>query len=386
MTIVIFLLTLFYCSILIRLYLGLRQLRRGTNSHQAVVSIVVAARNEEKNIADCLNALTAQQYPADKLEIIIVDDRSSDTTAEIVSRYQNANANVSLVRVTEISEQMAPKKHALSLGINRAQGEIIFITDADCTPSSGWIQSMIRYFENDVGLVAGFSPLDRFYRSSVLGKLITLDSLSLAALAAGSFGAGFPLTCNARNLAFRKSAYLQIGGYEEIGQLVSGDDDLFLHLLRQKTDWRMRYAIETEAVVPSNPPTNFKTFINQRIRHASKGRYYSLGMKLGLAAVYLFNVALFISFLLSFWNTYYLLLFAISFLLKSFTEFLLIQKMAAIIFYKKYLKYFPLAALLHIPYIVIFGLWGQLGKFSWKGELFHPELKPNSENTGNQHA
>ena len=157
-------LLLFYVTVLFKLTLGLRRLCNGTNRVEYNVSIIVAARNEEKNIENCLKALINQNYPADKFEIIIVDDRSTDATATIVGKFQSAYSNINLIQVEEFKNDIAPKKHALSTGISHAQGEILLFTDADCIPGPNWIKSIISYYEPDVGLVAGFSPLDRAER------------------------------------------------------------------------------------------------------------------------------------------------------------------------------------------------------------------------------
>ena len=382
LTISITLLTSFYCFILFKLIHGLLKLKKGTNQREYVVSIIVAARNEEQNIKSCVTALISQNYPLEKLEIIVVDDRSTDETAKIVQKFTEAYPNVILLQVKQTPSGMAPKKYALDFGINQATGEIILITDADCIPQPDWVKFMLSYFKPDVGLVAGFSPLDRAEKPSVLSRLIRLDSLALASVAAGSFGAGFPLTCNARNLAYRRSVYQQIGGFKEIGHLISGDDDLFLHLVQKKTDWQVRYAIDSEVIVSSIVPSNFNDFFHQRVRHASKGRHYAVGLKLGLIAVYLFNISLLLLLLLSIWNTQFLLLFGGSFVLKTLFEFILLKKSATIFNRHSYLKYFPLAALFHIPYVTIFGLWGQIGKFTWKGSLFQAELKPTIKKQG----
>lgn len=377
--IILAVLTLFYIGILLKLNQGLSRLQQGQSHITPAVTILVAARNEEKNIADCLQALVNQDYPADKSEIIIIDDRSTDGTAAIVEKFSERHKNVKMIRIKKTAPGIAPKKNALQQGIHNAQNEILLFTDADCIPNHGWIRSIVSYFEKDVGLVAGFSPLDRFKNHSLFEKLVCLDSLSLAAVAAGSFGAGFPLTCNARNLAYRKSVYKQVDGFNQIAHLISGDDDLFLNKVRDETNWRIRYAIGKNSIVSSNVPETFRQFMNQRIRHASKGKHYSIRMIIGLAAVYLFNLLLFLVPILSLWAAHFLYVFAGAFILKSLAEFMLLLKTAKLFSFQDYLKYFPVAAIFHIPYIIIFGLWGQLGKFQWKGTDYHATINPESE-------
>lgn len=374
MLIVIFsltiLLTLGYVFLILLLYRGLFFLKFGKNDLKYFVSVVVAARNEESNIGNCIEALINQSYPSNKYEIIIVNDRSTDQTAAIVERYRKNHDQVKLVNVADMLQGISPKKYAIEKGIKSAKGAIILTTDADCVPRSGWIEAMVSHFEPQIGLVAGFSPLMKVGKKTIFSKLLTLDSLSLAAVAAGSFGLGKPLTCNGRNLAYRKETFKSVDGFKEIRNLISGDDDLFLHLVTRKTSWKARYAIDDQTVVPSQVPGSLKQFANQRIRHASKGRYYSTGLKLSLVLVYLFNLLLLALLPVSLFETSLLLPWIICWLVKSFSEFMLVYRFADIFNYKKALKLFPLAMLLHVPYVVIFGLWGQFGKFQWKEDTF----------------
>lgn len=363
------LLTLFYCIILLWLIRGLFRLAPGKIELQPMVSIVVAARNEEKNISTCLKALTAQQYPTDKYEVIIVDDRSEDRTVEIVKRVMGKYAHIRLVEIKKIEPPISPKKWALHQGISQAKGEIILTTDADCRVETGWIETTVRHFDKHVGLVAGYSPLVSENHRSLLNRFMALDALALAAVAAGSFGGGYPLTCNGRNLAYRKEAYHQTGGFDAIRHIISGDDDLFLHQMREKTEWEMRYAIEKQSVVSSIPPKNFKTFFHQKIRHASKSRYYNTRMKMGLVVAYLCNLSLLFLLFMQSW-----ILFIIILGIKSSFEFLLLSKASKIFHQEQSLFIFPLIEILHIPYVVLFGALAQFTKFKWKETAYSSRI------------
>ncbi|HEX9973198.1 MAG TPA: glycosyltransferase [bacterium] len=363
-------LALGYGFILMLLNRGLLRLRRGKNTHNYRVSVIIAARNEEQNIGSCIEALANQSYPADRFEIIVVDDRSFDCTALIVQNYCRQFANIRLLRIADLVKGISPKKNALQKGIEVATGEIILTTDADCVPEPGWVKSMVSYFEPEVGLVAGFSPLESNENNNLIHRLFTLDSLTLAAVAAGSFGLGKPLTCNGRNLAYRRATFDAVGGFRQIYKFVSGDDDLFLHLVRQQTSWKFRYAMDRHSLVHSKVPGAFKDFMNQRVRHASKGRHYSTWFAMILAAVYLLNLNLLILIPVSFFNSDAFVTLLGCLLIKSLGEFILIYRIADLFGYKKILIIFPLAMILHPFYIVIFGLWGQFGKFHWKDETF----------------
>ena len=98
------------------------------------VSVIIPARNEEKNIGQLLEALRQQDFPAEKLEIIVVDDHSEDQTAAIARSFLN-------VRVLPFREEglNSYKKKALEKAVAAACGELIVCTDADCIPTKEWL-------------------------------------------------------------------------------------------------------------------------------------------------------------------------------------------------------------------------------------------------------
>jgi len=364
---------LFYFSICIRLLSGFKALSGGTAETHPFVSVIISARNEEKNIESCLNAVLHQTYPQNKFEVIVINDRSEDRTGDIVRTMMRVSSNLKCLDITSRHPEMAPKKWALQQGITAAGGEIILSTDADCRPQYGWIASMVSFFEEDVALVAGYSPLTAMQSGSVLHAFIALEALGLAGVTAGSFGAGLPLTCTGRNLAYRKSVFQSLGGFRSIGHFVSGDDDLLLHHIAHSTDDRVRFAVDPRSMVPAVPARSFWEFFHQRTRHASKGFHYHTGLKLGLIGVYFFNLSLLTALFFPSVYPWLLLVFG----LKVCLEFALLDRTARLFSQCRLLKCFPVAMLIHVPYVVIFGLWGQFGKFKWKETRYSKQMNRN---------
>lgn len=352
-----------YCLILWKLKRGVSRLKPGLSNDTPFVSVVVAARDEADNIQNCLTALSVQDYPKDNVEFIIVDDRSEDNTPVLIQTFSQKDRRFKSITIRETPSHFASKKWALKTGIEASKGSIILTTDADCLPPAGWISSIIRYFDKKVGLVAGYAPLNAIEHPTFLQRLIQLDALALASVAAGSFGAGFPLTCSGRNLGYRRQVYEDIGGFESLSRFVSGDDDLLLHRIRKNTSWKMRYAADPDASVSSAPPSTLSAFFHQRTRHASKGFHYPLYLILSLIGVYLLNLTLILGvFFIELWPFWLTII-----TLKSIFEFIFIKSVAKKVRGLKLLKYFPLTILPHIFYVVFFGLWGQIGRFRWKG-------------------
>ena len=356
----------FYCGALLWLIYGMTHLNGDTAPATPYVSIIIAARNEAVNIQPCLEACFNQTYSSARYEVIVVNDRSQDRTSEILTALASQHHNLKVLTVNETHPNMAPKKWALETGISHARGEIILTTDADCRPSPEWIESMTACFTSGVALVAGYSPLERTKGHSLLYHFIALEALGLASVSAGSIGGGIPLTCSGRNLAYRKSVFQEIGGFRSFGQVISGDDDLLLHTIRKKTNYRIRFATAPSSVVPSEAADTFRAFSHQRIRHASKGLHYDNALKLGLITVYLFYLFMLISFFIP-----PLIIWTLSILaVKSILELTLLTWNAKRFGRTRLLWFYPAAALFHIPYVVIFGLWGQIGRFQWKDQRF----------------
>lgn len=342
---------------------------RKRNPDRPLVSVIIAARNEQASLPRLILSLQLQDYP--HFEVIIVDDRSDDNTPAILAQARQNHPWLKSITVSPDDERaMAPKKNALTKGIAIAKGEILLFTDADCLPQPNWISAMVAHFTPEVGLVAGFATTRQ---RGLVGALSELDRLSLACVAAGTIGLNRPMTCSGGSLAYRQKVYDDVGGFSQIAAFVSGDDDLFLHLVRDQTDWQIRYCPDT--LVITRPPESFGAFINQRLRHASKGKSYTLPTVVVLSAVYLLNLGLFFSplFIWGGWITWPRVLSIL--LLKTVGEFIVVMWGIATWRRWQLIPVFPLMELLHIPYVTILGLWGQFARFEWKDEQFNDRVK-----------
>lgn len=284
--ITIFVSLTYYCLVQLSLIAGLLRLRKGENSTTPLVSVIVAARNEQSSIADLLESLVNQTYP--NYEIVIVNDRSTDATGDIIHSFQESNSNISLVTIDAVSPTMPPKKHALTQGIRASKGEILCFTDADCIPPRTWIAALMSHFESGVGVVAGYSPYDAgllhlgnrpTLAQRILFSFVRGEELKGAIWSAGSIGLGLAWLCTGRNFAYRRSVFDEVGGFEQIRMSVSGDDDLFIQLVRRRTNWKIGYALSEKSLVPTAPPPTVSKFIEQRTRHFSAGRYFTAPMK-----------------------------------------------------------------------------------------------------------
>jgi cellulose synthase/poly-beta-1,6-N-acetylglucosamine synthase-like glycosyltransferase len=379
------LLALFYLAILLWLGRGLQRIKISHALSQSsqlldtintlpTVALIVCARNEERRLPRLLQALAAQRYPVDKLEICLVDDRSTDRTGEIIENFATRHANVIHVRIDDTLPHFAPKKRAIDAAIRRTTGEIILLTDADAAPGPFWIQEMVSAFQSDVVVTCGYSPY--FPRRSFWQKILALEYFSHAAVAAGSIGVGRPLTCTGSNLAYRREAYFRIGGFEGIAQWISGDDDLLLQKMHRAGIGEIRYVADSAAHAPVRPPRTWREFLAQRIRYASKSLHYQPFITLPLLLVYLLNFVQCLGLLAGFlgWWKFFIPSLLISFL-KASAEYSYVHRAAVIFAEQKLMPVFPIAAVLHPFYIMVFAALGQFKKFSWRGEEFAAQQK-----------
>ncbi|HQS04566.1 MAG TPA: glycosyltransferase, partial [Daejeonella sp.] len=218
-------------------YLGLILfLRRGWGAVKAfdlkgdrfktTVSILIAARNEEDKIFNTIKDILAQDYPADLVELIVVDDHSSDQTSEIVLSF--ADRGVKLIVLNEDKPLNSYKKKAITEAIKLSDSELIITTDADCRMSPAWLKTIIGFYESgDYKMIS--SPVIYFEEKSYFEEMQTLDFLFLSGLGAAGIGNKMPSTCSGANLAYQREVFYELKGFQGIDELASGDDELFLH-------------------------------------------------------------------------------------------------------------------------------------------------------------
>jgi len=248
--------------VLLRVGLHLASRRSSHSDAEPKVSVIVAARNEEEFIGRCVASLVHLEYPPEKLEIIIVDDGSTDRTSEIAGSVSGDSSRVKVLRATPGSGNLIGKANALSQGINAASGEIIMLTDADCEVRPGWIRNTLPYFDKGTGVVGGFTVLGS---GSLFAGIQCLDWLFLFGLASSTAGWGIPLTVIGNNFAFRKSCYEEVGGYKSIPFSVTEDYALVRAMLR-KTSCRVRFPVDPENTVSSIACTSVRQLYHQKQR------------------------------------------------------------------------------------------------------------------------
>ncbi|MES1214690.1 MAG: glycosyltransferase [Bacteroidota bacterium] len=327
------------------------------------ISVVIAARNEEKNIKALLDSLKQQTYPAS--DIIVCDDHSTDNTAFIVKQF----TDVALLQLKDDSLN-SYKKKAIETAVNNASGELIITTDADCITQTSWLQA-IAAFKNKYHSVFIAAPVS-FLPSETNNKLLynfqVLDFLVLQGITGVSVHNKKLSMCNGANLAYEKWVFNDVNGFSDIDHIASGDDMLLMHKIRKKYPDKVHYIKSKEAIVYTQAATSWKDFFNQRIRWASKAnKYDDKKIFWVLLLVYLFNFSFLILFMAGFRNYHYWLFAIALWIAKTIVEFPFVNSVAGFFGKKNLMKYFFVFQPLHILYTIIAGWLGQFGKYEWKG-------------------
>ncbi|PZR27261.1 MAG: glycosyl transferase [Citrobacter freundii] len=327
------------------------------------ISVIIAARNEEKNITDLLHSLQQQTYPSELFEIILVDDHSTDATVRVARLYDNVRI-LSLEGGDSINSH---KKKAIGLGISAATGDLIVTTDADCVPPPAWLET-IAAFKQETNAVFIAAPVSFFCDASLLQTFQAMDFMVLQGITGAAVFRRHLAMSNGANLAYERKVFYEVNGFKDIDHIASGDDMLLMHKIATKYPARIHYLKSTAAIVPTSPMITWKAFLNQRIRWASKATQYNDRRIFPvLLLVYLVNLSFPVLLIAGCWNVHFLLYSIFFLLIKTIVELPLFANLAG--FFNKHwmIRLFPLFQPLHICYTLISGFLGQFGSYEWKG-------------------
>lgn len=325
-------------------------------------SIIIPARNEEDNIASLLTALSGQTYPANLFEVIVVDDHSTDRTAERVRSFPG-------VRLISLRDEgiNSYKKKAIETGIAAAKGELIVTTDADCLPPAGWLET-ITSLAREKKPVFIAAPVSMDHDSSVLQLFQSMDFMMLQAITGAVVQKKQLTMCNGANISYSKEAFYEVNGFTGIDTIASGDDMLLMYKIWKQHPGEVYYLKSKEAVVSTQPQKTWKAFLNQRIRWASKANKYEDKRFLPvLLLVYFVNLGFLGLVAAGCWNACYLLWLLVLLVAKSLAELPLFLSAARFFNRTALVKWFFFFQPLHILYTIVSGLFGQFGKYEWKG-------------------
>jgi len=336
-----------YAYLLLRIYFFLR--KTGTYHPQdqsdIFVSVLVACRNEEKNLPVLLSCLAAQDYPQYSFEVIIVDDNSTDNT------WQTAALNSGIKNLKAIKNKGTGKKKAIRTGIGECRGELVVTTDADCRPGQGWVSTIASFYSEKKPAMI-ICPVAMKGSGGFLQRFQEIEFLALQGVTAGTAAAGNPVMCNGANLAFTKEAYNKYSRrmHEE---KVSGDDIFLLHGIREGKGM-ISWLESMKAIVTTSTSPKLSSFIMQRARWISKAGAYRDSHTIILAFVTFVTILILPGLLLAgIFNPVFLIVFFAAFILKSIPDSLILMNTSERYGVNGLMKWFLPSQLFFILYVLV---------------------------------
>jgi 1,2-diacylglycerol 3-beta-glucosyltransferase len=331
------------------------------DSARPFVSVVIAARDEERHLAACLESTLNQTYNNHLFEVIVVNDHSSDRTEIICQEFSARYSHFRYLNVRE-DAQLRGKTNALDQGIEEAKGEIILITDADCTVPPTWVEWTGKRYVDSVGIVGGLTLQKA---GTWFEGMQSLDWAYLLGLAAATMSLRIPLSTIGNNLSFRKSAYKEVGGYRKIPFSVTEDFMLFQAIV-QTRKWNFICPIDPRVLVVSQPCSGWRELVRQKHRWGTGGLDMNLsGLSIGAIGFGL-NVFMLLALVLGDYVT------AVgSLVAKSTGDFAFLftvlrkQRQLLVLRYFLWFEVYFICYVLVLPFLVFFG-----GRVVWKGRTY----------------
>lgn len=333
------------------------------------VSVIVAARNEEDLISGCLHSLLAQDYPAERFEVVVVDDHSTDATSDAAERA-GANQPVPLrvLRAPECPHGVGPKKNALTFGIEHSAGDVLLFTDADCRVPRGWIRAMVAHYDDETGAVTG--AVFPAGQAGLGGSLAWLERLLIHYAAAAAVGWGSPASASGGNLSYRRAAYNQLGGIAR-SDISSGDDDLMVQAIA-RAGWRVRFASGGDSVVTEARTPKAAHRFNAAVRHQSAATCYpwhwraAFALSIVASALTVFTVVAAVSGLVAWWLV--AAAFGVRMLIEAPAAGLFARKLSARLTAAR----FFLGEILLPFYLLLRAAAAMVPRYSWRGRMHEP--------------
>lgn len=335
-----------------------------------MVSVIIAVRNESETIGCLMDSLCRQDFSADKFEVIVMDDGSTDHTSEVVQVKSRRLSSDLVLGVTGEGElEGSGKKVAITRGVELAKGELILITDGDCRVGPKWISTHVNWFLNhQADFLAG--PVQLKEGNTFWQQWQALDFASLVGTGAAFINAGIPLFCNGANMAFRKKAFISSGGYDGNSHISSGDD-VYLMQKIHASGGNVIFVKDNNAIVETRPQPTWKAFFNQRNRWTGKWHHnqpwYALLVPV-LLFTYYFIMTLTLFFAICGLFQWWIILFLLG--VKLIFDYIFLRNIMNFFGRKMNVGIFTISSLIYAFYALLFGITANLAGYRWKGRKY----------------
>ncbi|WP_439489116.1 glycosyltransferase [Algoriphagus sp.] len=276
---IVTLIILQFCILLIRIDFYWKN-HRATSVELPFVSVLVAARNEERDLVDLLLSLENIDYPADKIEFLFADDQSSDRTAQLLGQWCEHSANRSFISID--SSQAAlynenGKANALGILAEEAKGDYYFFTDADCVVNREWIREGVGSFSGNTGLLIGITQVKA---ERMLGRFQEIDWWLTLGFVKVATDLHIHTTGLGNNMVISKEAYVKSGGFKSIPFCLT--EDLEISRAIQKKGFGIAHQVSSGMLLKTKPEASLTSLMSQRKRWMHGMMTLPLYWKLGL--------------------------------------------------------------------------------------------------------
>lgn len=335
-----------------------------TSSLQRCVSVLIAARNEGKNIEKLLQSLYNQSFDKEKFEVIIVDDHSTDDTSDVSENFRalHTEMNLKLLKATG-----SGKKQAISQALHAAENELVMVTDADCELPPRWIEAMVNHFQNhDLKMLLG--PVLLSPANTLFEKLQVLEHLSLIASTAGSAAIGMPVMCNGANMMYDRLAALAVEQHRTDMSIASGDDMFLMEqFIKHYGSNSVKFLLDNEAIVKTATMPNLKAFFRQRTRWTSKTKAYT-NLKIIATAliVLMFNLSIVFFFVAGFFMPVFWVFFVLYVIMKTFIDFPILRRITHFMKQQRLMLWMLPLEFVYPFYVVFTAFSGLFSNVKWK--------------------
>jgi len=343
------------------------------NASGEKISVILPVRNEFSGITNCLDDIALQDYPVDLFEIIVADDFSEDYTVERVRKWakDHAGLNLSLLEGGQNLKDNHGKKKAIERAVAVASGDIILTTDADTFRGKSWIRSIAGAFKDqEVRMVLG--PVGFKGEKGIFQKIQMIEFLGIMGVTQGSANLGHAMMCNGANLAYRKQAFYETGGFSGNSVFHSGDDQFLMMKFRKRYGGKSVVFLNAkEAIVQTLPCASVNDFWEQRLRWVSKSRGYSDATVITAGLLtFGFPFLILIGGIIGIFHPLILILASSLWFVKILAEYPLVWLTARFFEKKHLLNYYFVAQVFQFFYSITVAIAGQFSMYSWKGRTF----------------
>ncbi len=331
---------------------------KSTNKYD--ISVIVAFKNEEKNLPKLIDSLIKQTYIPTK--IILVDDNSTDNSTNIIKTYKSINSkhNIQLIKNKGIG-----KKIALKTAVETSKTEYCLFTDADCILPHTWIET---YKDNINKTHADMyiSAVKEIHNEKFINELQSIEFDSLQACTAAFCAIKKPIMCNGANMCVKRSVWQNMYKKNKLRNILSGDDVFMLHEIK-KYKGHIEYINSSKAIVATKTPDSLSSFLKQRMRWGGKTIYYKDKDSISLAiSVFILSLLITTETILTFFYSEFLLSLTILLALKITIDTTAIYNYRKIKQYKTSIITLCIFSILHPYYIVVSSIAGLFKTKKWK--------------------